>query len=230
MSDTGSEKPHYHGHRERLRRRFLDSGPGALADYELLEMLLFAARPRGDVKPLAKGLLDRFGSFAGTIAASKEDLLAVDGVGESTVVALKTAEAAALRLLKGKVLDRPVIGGWTQLLDLMRAQFAHDPVERLCLLFLDRKNRLMRMDVAATGTVDHAPVYPREIAKRALDLHASAVILVHNHPAGDPVPSRADIEITKDVQKALETVGVVLHDHLIVGGTETASFKNMGLL
>jgi len=228
VSET--EKPHYHGHRERLRQRFLEAGPDALADYELLEMLLFAAKPRGDVKPLAKTLLERFGSFAAVVAAPRRELAAVPGVGDTTVAAIKTAEAAALRLLKGRVMDQPVISGWRQLLDLMRAQFAHDPVERLCLLFLNRKNRLIRMDVAATGTVDHAPVYPREIAKRALELNASAVILVHNHPAGDPQPSKADIEITQEVKSALRAVGIGLHDHLIVGGTETASFKSMGLL
>ena len=223
-------KPHYHGHRERLRRRFLDAGPDALADYELLEILLFSAKPRGDVKPLAKALIARFGSFGGVVSASAEELKSVDGIGEAAVVSLKAAEAAALRLLKGKVMDRPVICGWQNILDLMRAQFAHDPLERVCLLFLDRKNRLVRMDTVATGTVDHAPVYPREVAKRALELHASAVVLVHNHPSGDPTPSKADITITQEIKQALNAVGIVLHDHLVIGGTSSQSFKALGLL
>ena len=201
-----------------------------MADYELLELLLMQAIPRRDVKPLAKALLDQFGGFAAVIAAEKAALERVKGMGEGAVAALKVVEAAAIRLAKAEISVKPVIGSWNQLLDYCRASMARAAIEQFRVLFLDRKNRLIADEVQQTGTVDHTPVYPREIMKRALELGASAVILVHNHPSGDPTPSRADIEITKEVAKAAQTLGVQLHDHLIVGRSGHTSFKSQGLL
>ncbi|MBI3513171.1 MAG: DNA repair protein RadC [Proteobacteria bacterium] len=219
------------GHREWLRRRFLAGGPDALADYELLELILFGANPRGDTKPLAKKLLDEFkGDFAEVIAADPERLKRVKGMGDVALVTLKAIHAAAARLARTRLGDRPVIGSWTQLIDYCTVQLAREPVEQFRVLFLDRKNVLIADEKQNRGTVDHTPVYPREIAKRALELNASALIIVHNHPSGDPTPSQADIAMTREIQRAVAAIGVTLHDHLVIGRAGHASFKSLGLL
>ncbi len=225
-----SEKPHYLGHRKRLRERFIKAGGEALPDYELLELLLALAKPRGDVKPLAKKLLKRFGGFAAVISAEPRELTEVEGVAEATAVALKTVQAAALRLAREEVMARPVIGSWERLIAYCRMAMAHSKTEQFRLLFLDRKNALIADELQQRGTVDHTPVYTREVVKRALDLGASAIIMVHNHPSGDPTPSKADILMTREVRDAAEKLGIVLHDHVIIGRGEHASFKALGLL
>ncbi len=225
-----SDKPDHLGHRQRLRERFLAGGAEALPDYELLELLLFQAKPRGDVKPLAKRLIKHFGSFAAVLSASHERLNEVADVGDSTVAAIKVAEAAALRLSRGQLLNRPVLGSWQALLDYCQAAMSHKDSEHFRILFLDRKNALIADEVQQTGTVDQAPVYPREVVKRALELGASAVILVHNHPSGDPTPSGSDISITEQVVAAGKPLGIAVHDHLVIGDGRHASFKSMGLL
>jgi len=218
------------GHRDRLRERFLLGGADALPDYELLELVLFAAILRRDVKPLAKQMIARFGSFAEVIAAPRERLLEVEGIGENVVTQLKVIEAAALRLSKARLIGRPALSSWPALLDYCTAAMARSSREKFRVLFLDRKNVLIADEVQSTGTVDHTPVYPREIVKRALELAASAVILVHNHPSGDPTPSRADIEMTRDIAAAARPLGISVHDHVIVGRSGHASFKSLGLL
>ena len=225
-----ADKPHYLGHRQRLRERFRRGGPDALADYELLELILFSAHPRGDVKPLAKRLIARFGGFADVVSAEPERLAEVSGVGDNAVTALKVVQAAALRLRWGKVIDRPVLSSWQTLLEYCQASMAYNGTERFRVLFLDRKNALIADEVQQTGTVDHAPVYPREVVKRALALGASALIMVHNHPSGDPTPSRGDIDITRQVADAGRSLGITLHDHIVVGRGRHASFKSLGLL
>ncbi|HEY1836805.1 MAG TPA: DNA repair protein RadC [Rhizomicrobium sp.] len=225
-----AEPPHYVGHRGRLRDRFLNGGADALPDYELLEMVLFAAIPRGDVKPLAKELLKRFGTFAETIAAPRERLTEIRGVGEAVVAQLKVVEAAALRLSKTQLLGRPALSSWQALLDYCKAAMARNPQEEFRVLFLDRKNALIADEVQTQGTVDHTPVYPREIVKRALEHSASAIILVHNHPSGDPTPSRADIEMTREIVAAAKALRIAVHDHVVVARGGTASFKALGLL
>jgi len=217
------------GHRERLRRRFRDA-PGALPDYELLEMLLGIAIPQRDVKPLAKALIRRFGSFADVVTAEVEDLRAVDGIGDVAATTLKVVREAAIRLARAPILNTVVISNWDTLLDYCRTAMATLPMEQFRLLFLDRKNALITDEVQQTGTVDHTPLYPREVVRRALALHASAVIMVHNHPSGDPKPSKADIDMTRVVRDALAAVGIQLHDHVVVGRKGHASFKAMGLL
>ena len=225
-----SGKPHYHGHRQRLRERFLKAGGEALPDYELLELVLFPAQPRRDVKPLAKRLLDRFGSFADVISAEPERLAEVPDVGEPVIAALKTVQAAALRLAKEQVLHRPVLSSWQALLDYCRASMGYRKSEQFRILFLDRKNVLIADEVQQQGTVDHTPVYPREVVKRALELGASALIMVHNHPSGDPTPSKADIEMTREVMEAGKRLGITVHDHIVVSKGRHASFRSMGLL
>jgi len=224
------DKPDHIGHRQRLRERFLAGGAEALPDYELLELLLFQAKPRGDVKPLAKRLIKYFGSFSGVLSASRERLKEVADVGDSTVAAIKVAEAAALRLSRGQLLNRPVLDSWQALLDYCQAAMSHKDSEHFRILFLDRKNSLISDEVQQTGTVDQAPVYPREVVKRALELGASAVILVHNHPSGDPTPPGSDISITEQVVAAGKPLGIAVHDHLVIGKGSHASFKSMGLL
>jgi len=225
-----SADPHYLEHRRRLRKKFLAAGGEALADYELLEMVLFAAIPRRDVKPLAKKLIQAFGSFADAIAASPERLRGVSGAGEAVVAALKTVEAAALRLAKGRVVNRPALSSWEALLDYCAAAMGRSQTEEFRVLFLDRKNVLLGEEVRQRGTVDHTPVYPREVVKRALELGASALILVHNHPSGDPTPSRADIAMTREIAAAAKALKIDLHDHLVIGRGRHASFKALGLL
>jgi len=229
-SKPGSGQPHYAGHRDRLRQRFLTQGADALSDYELLELILFSAIPRQDVKPLAKRLLAEFGGLGALLSARPEELERRGGIGLPTIALLKAVGAASLRILKAEVIQRPVIGSWDRLLDYLGASLRHEKTEQFRLLFLDRKNALIADELQQRGTVDQAPVYPREVVKRALELEASAVILVHNHPSGDPTPSRADIEITREVARALETVGIALHDHLIVGRSANASLRALGLI
>ena len=224
-----AEKPHYAGHRERLRKRFL-AGPDALPDYEMLELILQLAIPRQDVKPLAKDLIQRFGSFADVLSAEPAELMACDGVKETTAAALKLIREAAVRLARAEVLNRPVLSNWEALLNYCQASMAFHKTEQFRLLFLDRKNVLIKDEMQQRGTVDHTPVYPREVVKRALELQASALIMVHNHPSGDVTPSRADIDMTRQVREALKVVGINLHDHLIIGRGGHRSFKATGLL
>jgi len=218
------------GHRSRLRARFLKSGPDALPDYEMLELLLFQAQPRRDMKPLAKQLLKKFGSFSAVISADAAALQEIDGAGEAVVITLKTVQAAALRLSREDIMDQPVLSNWNKLIAYCRAAMGHQKNEQFRILFLNRQNILIADEVQQTGTVDHTPVYPREVVKRALELGATAVIMVHNHPSGDPTPSRADIDMTKEVADAGAKLGIVLHDHLIMTKVGHASFKEMGLL
>jgi len=218
------------GHRARLRTRFLKGGAAAMPDYELLELALFSAVPRKDTKPLARALLARFGSFAEVIAAPRERLLEISGAGDAVVSQLKIVEAAAARLAQTRVIGRPALSSWSALLDYCMAAMARAPAEEFRVLFLDRKNVLIADEVQARGTVDHTPVYPREIVKRALEHGASAIILVHNHPSGDPTPSKADIEMTREIAAAAKALKITIHDHLVIGRGGHASFKSLGLL
>ncbi len=222
------EAPHYHGHRERLRRRFREA-PGTLPDYELLELLLFHAIPRRDVKPLAKRLIDEFGGFGGVLAASRETLAAA-GLGEPAIDLLKTAHEASARVVHGEAKARDVLSSGQKVLEYCRARLAHSDVEEFHLLFLDRKNGLIRAERQQRGTVDHTPVYPREVVKRALELAATAIILVHNHPSGDPSPSKADIEMTREIVRAAGALGIAVHDHIIVGRHGHTSLKSLGMI
>jgi DNA repair protein RadC len=225
-----ADKPHYAGHRQRLRERFLNSGPGALADYELLELILFLALPRRDVKPLAKALLARFGSFAGVIQAEPDDIAAVKGAGETVAVALGSVRAAALRLMQDDLMERPVFANWSQVMAYCKARMGSEKRESFRLLFLNRKNLLIADEEQQRGTVDHTPVYVREVIHRALQLGATAFVMVHNHPSGDPTPSKADIQLTREIQDAAEKLGIHLHDHIVVARGGATSFKEMGLL
>jgi DNA repair protein RadC len=218
------------GHRDRLRERFLKGGADAMPDYELLELTLFAVIPRRDTKPLAKALLARFGSFAEVIAAPRPRLMDVKGCGEAVASHLKIIDAAARRLAQTRVIKRPALPSWAALIDYCTAAMAREPAEAFRVLFLDRKNILVADEVLNRGTIDHTPVYPREIVKRALELSASAIILVHNHPSGDPTPSRADIEMTREITTAAKALGIAVHDHLVIGRSGHASFKSLGLL
>lgn len=221
---------HHAGHRDRLRERFLRGGTDAVHDYELLELMLFAAIPRRDVKPIAKALLNKFGSVAGVVTAKPEWLMQVEGVKEAAATALKAAEAVAVRMLRDQVMDRPVISSWDALIDYCTASMAYRDTEQFRILFLDRRNRLIADELQQKGTVDHTPVYPREVVKRALELQASAIIMVHNHPSGDPTPSQADITMTRTVRDVSEPLGVVLHDHVIVGRGSYTSMRSQGLI
>ncbi|MFO0997656.1 MAG: DNA repair protein RadC [Alphaproteobacteria bacterium] len=227
---TSALDPQVHGHRARLRTRFLEGGADALADYELLELILFLAHPRRDVKPLAKSLIERFGSFAGVISADQASLARTSAVGETTIAALHSVRAAALRLAREQAMERPVLSSWDRLLAYCRAQLAHDQTERFHVLYLDTKNTLIRDEVESTGTIDHTPVYPREVMRRALELGAAALILVHNHPSGDPTPSQSDIAMTREIVDAAKPLGIAIHDHLIIGRAGHASMRGMGLL
>jgi len=218
------------GHRERLRERFRKGGAEPMPDYELLELFLFRAIPRRDTKGLAKALLARFGSFAGVVNAPETLLHEVTGVGEAVVTELKLIRAAALRLMKAEIAERPVLGSWNQVLDYCKAVQGHEQRELFRILFLDKRNRLIADEVQGHGTVDHTPVYVREVVKRALELSATAIILVHNHPSGDPTPSRADVDMTKLIVEAARPRGVSVHDHIIVGRQGHASLKAMRLM
>ncbi|NOX74633.1 MAG: JAB domain-containing protein [Alphaproteobacteria bacterium] len=217
-------------HRARLRQRFSEGGAQAMPDYELLELILFRAIPRQDVKPLAKRLMAEFGDFNTVIAAPPQRLKRVKGIGASVVQELKIVEAAAHRMARTKILDRPVLTSWDALLDYCKTTMAYLACEQFRILFLDRKNVLIADEAQQKGTIDHVPVYPREIVKRALELNASALILVHNHPSGDPAPSQSDVDMTTQIQTAADALGIVIHDHLIIGKSQEFSFRASGLL
>jgi len=223
-----AKPPHYHGHRERLRERFLKGGKDALADYELIELVLFRAIVRRDLKPLAKELLEQFGSFAEVVSAPLERLKSIKGLGEAAITELKIVEAAAHQLARGRVPKRTELSSWSSVLAYCRTAMAFADKEQFRILFLDKRNRLIADELQQRGTVDHTPVYPREVVKRALELSATAVILVHNHPSGDPTPSKADIAVTQDIKKAAAALGVVLHDHLIIGRNGHISLRERG--
>lgn len=223
-------KPPHAGHRARLRERFLKGGADALADYELLELLLFLAHPRADTKPLAKRLIARFGSFAGVLGAEAARIVEVEGAGETTAAALKIARAAAERLAREDAKAESVLSSWRALTDYVRVAMARETREQFRVLFLNRKNVLIADEIQGQGTVDHTPLYPREVVKRALELGATAIILVHNHPSGDATPSKADVEMTREVRDAAQKLGIALHDHIVVAKRGLASFKDMGLL
>ena len=222
-------EPGHLGHRKRVQTKLLEAGPEALADYELLELLLFASLPRKDTKPIAKALIARFGSFADVLAAPVSALQAVEHVGPASAAILKATQAAALRLMRAAVVDRPLLGNWDALIDYLTAVLAREPVEQFRVLYLDARNRLIADEAQARGTVNHTPVYPREVVKRALELSATALILVHNHPSGDPQPSRADIEMTEEIRRAASALGIALHDHLVIGRGQHVSFRRAGL-
>jgi len=224
------QAPDYLGHRERLRERFRASGADALPDYELLELVLFRSIPRADTKPLAKALIARFGSFAEVVSAETERLMEVKGVGDAIALDLKLIRAASLRLARGEVMNRPVLSSWKAIVDYCRAAMAFETREQFRILFLDKKNQLIADEVQQQGTVDHTPVYPREVMKRALELASTAIVLVHNHPSGDPTPSMADIEMTKKIALAGERLGVLVHDHLIIGRKAHLSFRSQQLI
>ena len=228
FKDAG--KPHYLGHRERLRRCFREAGADALPDYELLEMILFRAVPRRDTKPLAKAILAHFGSFTEALNAPEERLKEVPGIGEAAITEIKLVRAAALRLMRGEVLERPVLASWSQVLDYCRASMGFEAKEQFRILFLDKRNQIIADEVQQKGTVDHTPVYVREVVKRALELSATAIVLVHNHPSGNPTPSRADIEMTRQIVSSAKNLGIVVHDHIIVGKQGHASFRGLGLI
>jgi len=230
LGEKGGSPPHFHGHRERLKARFRRTGADALQDYELLELLLFQSLPRRDTKPLAKALLDRFGSFSEVLAAPEQRLKEVDGVGDAVAHQLKVVLAAAQRFARDSIRDATVLDSWAAVVDYCRAAMAFAPIEQFRILFLDRKNRLIADEVQQSGTVDHTPVYPREVVKRALELSATAIILVHNHPSGDPTPSRADIDMTKTVVEIAKPLGIAVHDHIIVGKQGHASFRALELM
>lgn len=233
MTDDGvgaPEPPHYLGHRERLRARLREAGPEAIADYELLELVLFRALPRRDVKPLAKALIARFGSFAEAIAARPERLAEVEGMGVSAIGELKLIEATAQRFAKGGVRKRAPLNSLREVIEYCRAKMAFAEREEFRILFLDKRNGLIADEVQGTGTIDHAPVYPREVVKRALELSATALVLVHNHPSGDPTPSPADVKMTQDVIAIGAPLGVAIHDHLIVGRDGHVSMRGLKLI
>ncbi len=229
-SGTTKKKPHYIGHRDRLRARFAEGGSEALHDYELLEIYLFRSIPRRDVKPLAKDLIAHFGSFAEVISAPLPRLAEVTGMSERTALDLKILQAAALKLSQEHLLNRPVLSSWSALLDYCRSAMQFEDNEQFRVLFLDKKNRLISDEILGKGTVDRAPVYPREVLKRALELSSTALILVHNHPSGDPTPSQSDIEMTNEIITATKALGIVVHDHIIVGRINVISFKQLGLM
>jgi DNA repair protein RadC len=228
--DQPAETPHYHGHRERLRERFYAAGPEALSDYELLEMALFPALPRRDTKPLAKALLKKFGSFAEVVHAPVARLREIEGIGDASINQLKLIAAAASRVTKGEVQRRTALSSWNDVIDYCRSSMAFSDKEQFRLLFLDKRNQLISDEVQQTGTVDHTPVYPREVIKRALELSATALILVHNHPSGDPTPSQADIQMTKAIIEIATPLGISVHDHIIVGRNGHSSLKGMRLI
>ncbi|MEM1289528.1 MAG: DNA repair protein RadC [Pseudomonadota bacterium] len=223
-------KPHYHGHRERLRERFREAGAEALADYELLELLLFRSIPRRDTKQLAKQLIDRFGSLGAVLQAPVAQLCEVPGIKINTATDLHLVSAAAAAMHRGDIAQRDVLSSWSAVIDYCRSEMAHQSVEQFRILFLDKKNQLLRDEVQQSGTVDHTPVYPREVVKRSLELGASAIILVHNHPSGDPTPSSADITMTREIMAAAEPLGVNVHDHLIVGTQGHVSLRALGFM
>jgi DNA repair protein RadC len=227
---AAEERPHYLGHRERLRERFVAAGADGLADYELLELLLFRSIPRADTKPIAKALIARFGSLAEVLGAPLPLLQEVKGVGPSVALDLKIVAAAGKSMARGEIRNREVLSSWNKVVDYCRAAMAFEEREQFRILFLDRKNALIADEVQQTGTVDHTPVYPREVIRRALALSATAIILVHNHPSGDPTPSRADIDMTRLISDAGKPLGIAVHDHIIIGKKSHASLKGLQLI
>ena len=225
-----AEAPHYKGHRERLRSRFAETGDQGLPDYEILELLLFRSIPQRDVKPLAKELIARFGSLSGVLGARKERLTEVKGIGESVAADLKLVEAAGRRLARQSIQDKPVLGSWKDVIDYCHAAMAHADRETFRILFLDKRNHLITDEVQGVGTVDHTPVYPREVIRRALEVSATAIILVHNHPSGDPTPSNADIRMTQDIIAIAGPMGITVHDHIIIGRNGHASLRGLKLI
>lgn len=227
---SGKQPSYIADHRQRLRARFMAGGAQAVPDYELLELVLFRAIPRRDVKPLAHALMARFGDFNRVITAPEARLRDISGIGDAVVTELKIVEAAAHRMARSKILQQHAVSGWDALLDYCHTTMSHRETEQFRVLYLDRKNVVIGDEEQAKGTVDHVPVYPREVAKRALELNASALILVHNHPSGDPTPSEADIEMTKQINNACHALGLTLHDHLIIGKSRELSFRAEGFL
>lgn len=230
MKEGSASLPHYAGHRDRLRQRFRERGAEALADYELLELALFRSIPRRDTKPIAKALIDRFGSFAEVMGAPLKRLCDVSGVGESVALDLKLIHATAERIAHGQISKKTVLASWSSVLTYCRTAMAFEDIEQFRILFLDKRNALVADEVLQRGTVDHTPVYPREVVKRALELSASAIILVHNHPSGDVTPSRADQSMTRTIVEIAEPLGINVHDHIIIGRDTHASFRALGLL
>ena len=230
VTSSPEPPPHYHGHRGRLRERFRESGAEAISDYELLELVLFRAIPQRDVKPLAKNLISKFGSFPEVISASPTRLAEVKGVGEAAITEIKVVHAAAGRLARGHVQKRPVLSSWSSVIDYCRTAMAFADKEQFRVLFLDKRNQLIVDELQQVGTVDHTPVYPREVVKRALELSATALILVHNHPSGDPTPSHADIQMTQTIIDVARPLGIAVHDHIVVGKEGHASFKSLRLI
>ncbi|MCF6343912.1 MAG: DNA repair protein RadC [Devosiaceae bacterium] len=230
-----SEKPdnnkkHYHGHRERLRQRFAKNGSSSLQDYELLELILFRLLPRRDTKPIAKAMIERFGNFPEAISAPSHLLEEIDGLGKTAIIDLKVILAATQRFSKESILDRPILGSWGELINYCNTQMAYETKEQFRILFLDKKNFLIADEVQQIGTVDHTPVYPREVIKRSLELSATALILVHNHPSGDPTPSKADIKMTKEIDNIAKPLGITVHDHIIIGRSGHSSLRGLKLI
>jgi DNA repair protein RadC len=229
-SGLAEATPHYYGHRERLRARFREAGDDSVSDYELLELVLFRAIPQRDVKPLAKELIAKFGSFGEVVAAPAKRLAEVKGIGDAVITELKIVHAAASRLARGQLKGRPVLSSWSTVLDYCRTAMAFADKEQFRILFLDKRNQLIADELQQVGTVDHTPVYPREVVKRALELSSTAIILVHNHPSGDPTPSRADIQMTQSIAEIAKPLGISVHDHIIVGKEGHASLKGLKLI
>lgn len=225
-----TKTPHHTGHRQRLRERFVESGPASLKDYELLELLLFSAIPRRDVKPLAKDLLAKFGSLPELMAAPHTMLTQMEGISDNTATAIKTTTAIAERMIKQEIMQKPVLNNWTRLMDYCHMTMAHETKEHFRILFLNKKNEMIADEIQGSGTVDHTPAYPREIMKRSLELGATAIILMHNHPSGDPKPSAADIEMTNLIIDAAKPFDITIHDHVIIARNGHLSFRNEGLI
>jgi DNA repair protein RadC len=230
LGKTQDKQAHYHGHRDRLRARYRDQGDGALADYELLELLLFRLIPRRDTKPIAKALIGRFGTLAGVLGAPTALLQEVSGIGDSVAFDLKLIATVAHRMLKSELRGKQVLSSWSSVIDYCHAAMAYESREQFRILFLDKRNALIADEVQGRGTVDHTPVYPREVVRRALELSATAIILVHNHPSGDPTPSRADIDMTRTIIDTAKPLGITVHDHIIIGKDGHASLKGLRLI
>jgi len=230
VEEAGSPAPHYHGHRDRLRQRFVESGPKSLQDYELLELLLFRILPRRDTKPIAKAMLDRFGSFSEALSAPPHLLGEIEGLGATAITDLKVVMAAAQRFSRDQIHDRPVLGSWNEVLDYCRSNMAFETKEQFRILFLDKRNRLIADEVQQVGTVDHTPVYPREVIRRTLELSATALVLIHNHPSGDPSPSSADVKMTRAIADVARPLGITIHDHIIIGKSGHSSMRGLKLI
>lgn len=228
-AERQKEQPHYHGHRDRLRERFAKS-PDGLADYELLELVLFLAIPQKDVKPLAKDLIAHFGSLSEILNAPVDELTKIDGIKEKTAIALKSIAALSHRAMKNEFTKKPILNSWTRLMDYCHATMAHEKKEHFRILFMNKKNELIADEIQGSGTVDHTPAYPREIMKRALELGATAMILMHNHPSGDPKPSQADVDMTRQIILAAQPFNITVHDHIIISRNGYTSLKNQGLM